>query len=289
MIDNKAIYGTNNLDKLAQMFATDLKKKGANVDEVIAKYMPCLWINQSISTVAVRYSRFRKEIKNSRSKACKIALEKLVLYSEVTKLINDERIANAENRKEVKQDFSTNDFFNLIEKIKLNIEKKNFNKSTRQTLEQVEVYNLSVYLAMVTGRRFTEILKTMSIKKHGTKFTIMGLIKKSADENESSDVILLDDYKNVKKALDRVRKIFNADDYTNDQLNKKFSFTFNRYMKKYILETEKYNFHDLRKMYAQACYTKFGKNEDKKDFIAKVLGHKIDFTATDHYLTLKEL
>ena len=279
------LYGTRNLADLAEMFGKDVRKKDANVDEVIARYMPALWLGQSLATVAVRYSTFRGTLKGTRNKNANEALKKLIFPREATELIN--QISN-EKAKEKKhsEEYDHEMVMNLIKKLHNMIENKDFPRpnSGRQKPEAVEVYHLAAYLALVTGRRFTEILKTLEIAKHGKNVKFDGLIKKPEDEDELENAYLLDDYRTVKKALKRLRELFNATNLTNDEVNKKHSYTFNRYLKNNILHSDKYTFHDLRRLYANACYELYADESfDEADFVNFVLGHKVEYTVADRY------
>ncbi len=286
------IYGTKNIEELATLFLRELNKKDSNVIDTINYFLPALWLYQSLNTVAVRYSHFRKVLKRSRRKKAKEALNILKFDTRLSVLVNDKRIENAKGRKENKKEFDTNFFKSLIVDLKSNIEnirKKDFKKANNQTFEQIEAYHIATYLALVTGRRFVEILKTFKIEKRGTNVKFNGLVKKPEDERLLQNACLLDDYKTVKKHLTRLRKILDVSNMTNDEVNKKYSAIFNRYLKDKILQSDtKFTFHDLRGIYAELCYLEFAKdNEDKKDFFSKILGHRGIFTSTDHYLNKK--
>ena len=286
------IYGTKNIEELASLFLKELNKKDSSVIDTINYFLPALWLEQSLSTVAVRYSHFRKVLKRSRRKKAKEALNILKFDTRLSIFVNDKRIENAKNRKENKKEFDIDFFKTLIVDLKSNIQnirKGDFPKANNQSFEQIEAYHIATYLALVTGRRFVEILKTLEIEKRGTNAKFHGLVKKPDDERSIERVCLLDDYKTVKKHLARLRKILDVSDMSNDEVNKKYSAIFNRYLKDKILRTDtKFTFHDLRGIYAELCYLEFAKeNEDKKDFFSKVLGHREVFTATDHYLNKK--
>jgi len=285
------IYGTKNIEELAKMFVAELSKKDSNVINTINYFLPALWLGQSISTVAVRYSKFRSVAKKSRRKKVREALNILVFDKRLSEFVNENRIENAKDRKKNKKEFDIDMFKSLIVDLKSNIQNirnKDFPKANNQTFETVEAYHIATYLALVTGRRFIEVVKTLELEKRGTNTKFKGLVKKPDDERILANACLLDDYKTVKKYLLRLRKIFDVNNMSNEQINKKYSAIFNRYLKDKILQTDnKFTFHDLRGIYAELCYLEFGKGADKKDFFSKVLGHREVFTATDHYLNKK--
>ncbi len=229
------LYGTRNLADLAEMFGKEVRKKNANVDEVISRFMPALWLGQSIATVAVRYSTFRGTLKGTRNKNANEALKKLIFPKEATELINAASNKKAKEKKH-SEIYDHKMVMDLIQKLHNMIETGDFPRpnSGRQKPEAIEVYHLAAYVALTTGRRFTEVLKTLELSKHGKNVKFDGLIKKPEDEDELENAYLLDDYKTVKKALKRLRELFDATELTNDEVNKKHSFTFNRYLKNNI-------------------------------------------------------
>jgi len=283
------LYGTRNINELADQLAKKIRKKGADPDALFAEFLPALWLGQSFGTVATRYSAFRKPLKRMRSKQAKRALELLTFPAtgfDLLKKRQDEKALVQKNS----QTFDDLKVSRLVGKIHNMIKSGEFpSGSSRQQPEQIEAYWLSTYLALATGRRFTEVLKTMSIEKHGTNVKIAGITKKAPGNDLLENVCLLDDYKTVKKALRRLREIFPAENLTIDEVGKKHSFTFNRYLKTKILADDSLSFHDLRSLYAEECWGKYGKESEMShdDFIGHVLGHKKLVTATDHYLKFK--
>jgi len=294
-MDNRDIllelYGTRDINEIAEKFAKEVKKRGAKVEEVVMNYMPALWLGQSFGTVATRYSALRKALKGSRNPNAKKALAILNFPTKGFDILKKKSDEGAMERKN-SLSFDKDGVDALIAKLHEMIEKKDYPApSSRQKPEQIEAYWLAAYLALVTGRRFTEILKTMEIEKHGTKVTIRGLLKKDPAENDLENACLLDDYTFIKKALIRLRKILPSDIETMsvDEVGKKYSYRFNRYLKEKIFGGEDISFHDLRAMYAEACWQRYGEESgmSKEDFIGFVLGHKKFVTATDHYLKFK--
>lgn len=284
------MYGTRNLTELAEIFLTSVKRKDAKPEEVIIEFMPALWLGQSFGSVAVRYSAFRKVLKESRSRNAKKALKLLNFPAKGYELLNAKKDEKAIEKKG-SVTFDTKEVRGLLKNLRKMVETGNYPAgSSRQSPDQIEAYHLSAYIALATGRRFTEVLKTMKIEKHGTKVTIHGLLKKADEEDMLSNACLLEEYKTVKKALSRLRKIWPTDNLTVDEVGKKFSFTFNRYLKKTILEDDKKTFHDLRALYARECWERYGESNkmDQADFTGFVLGQKKIVTATDHYLKFKK-
>jgi hypothetical protein len=283
------LYGTRSLEKIVDQFEKKIKKRDADPDALFQEYLPALWYGQSFGTVATRYSAFRKPLKRMRSKRAKRALELFTFPAAGFDLLKKRQDEKALEKKNT-QEFDSSKVSELISKIHEMIETEKFpSGESRQKPKRIEAYWLAAYLALATGRRFAEVLKTMDISKHGTKVKITGLTKKSPGEDILDGACLLDDYKTVKKALTRLREIFRTNHMSVDKVGKKHSYTFNRYLKQKILEDDSKSFHDLRAMYAEECWKRYGKDSGMShdDFIGHVLGHKKFVTATDHYLKFK--
>jgi len=283
------LYGTRNLGKIVDQFEKKIKKRDADPDALFQEYLPALWYGQSFGTVATRYSAFRKPLKRMRSKRAKRALELFTFPAAGFDLLKKRQDEKALEKKNT-QEFDSSKVSELIAKIHKMIETGDFpSGESRQKPERIEAYWLAAYLALATGRRFTEVLKTMDISKHGKKVKITGITKKAPGEDVLDNACLLDDYKTVKKALTRLREIFRTNRMSVDKVGKKHSYTFNRYLKQKILEDDSKSFHDLRAMYAEECWKRYGKDSGMShdDFIGHVLGHKKFVTATDHYLKFK--
>lgn len=284
------LYGTRNLNELAEKFLAAIKQKDAKPEAVIIEFMPALWLGQSFGSVSVRYSAFRKVLKKSRNRNAQKAFKLLNFPAKGYDILNTKKDEKAlENKGTIV--FESKEVNNLLNKLRNMVITGNYPAgSSRQSSEQIEAYHLAPYIALATGRRFTEVLKTMEIEKHGTKVTIHGLLKKTDEEDTLSNACLLEEYKTIKKALARLRKIWSTEDLTVDEVGKKFSFTFNRYLKSKILMDEKKTFHDLRALYARECWERYGEGSemDETDFTGFVLGQKKIVVATDHYLKFKK-
>lgn len=297
----KDLYGVADAEKIALQLVEDLRKKDADLDALVSKYMPAIWLVESPSSVPVRYSIFRSTIKNSTAKKRNAMLKKLYINPKLTAYFKQKREEEAVKNKENKKEFDLEAFFSVIDEMSKKIREIDLRKKhhiyfegseshTNRSRERETAYYVAAYLAMVTGRRFTEIVKTMSIDKIGKNVIISGVLKKKSDEEETlENCVLLDDFATVHKALKILRLNFDTTKYTKAVVSKKFGHVFRKYLQQNILKTDKYGFHDLRKMYAQAAWEKYGKKSgvDQKTYIAKVLGHAKQVDATDHYMVLK--
>lgn len=289
---NKEIYGTQNLDELVELFVADVRKRDAEAFKIYNKYLPAIYLGQALNSVAVRFSTFRKPLKKmGKNKVAKQLLEIMWFPEIASNFLKKQSEEKTLEKKENKSELDINFVFETLKNLKEKIISKNFITNTRQDAKQVEMYCLAIYIALNSGRRLSEVLKTFEIEKKGKNIIFKNLLKKKSDEMESFENMHLvdEDYLFTSKCLKRLREILDTTNMTNDQVAKKYSFIFNSYMKKHILLTDKYTFHDLRKMYAQACWVKFAdkEQENQKDFFAKILGHEIQVDTVDHYLIFK--
>ncbi|GEM_PF-6973885 len=296
-----ALYGVADPEQIAKQLIVELRKHDANLDELVSKYLPALWLADTPSSIPVRYSIFRSTINSSNAKKKHAMLEKLYINPELTQYFKNIKDDKAVHNKEHKTEFDLTKFFETIENLSQKIKEIDLRKiheiyfdgssqNTNRTKERETAYLCAAYLGMVTGRRFTEIIKTMDIDRKGRNVMFSGILKKRSDEEETlENCVLLDEFETVKKALKILRTNFDTNDYTKAIVSKKFGLVYRNYLQKEILQDNRYGYHDLRKMYAQAAWEKYGKKTDidQKTYIGQVLGHTKKVDATDHYMVLK--
>jgi hypothetical protein len=297
----KAIYGMADAEKIALQLVEELRKKDSNLDELMIKYTPALWMGQSLGSVAVRYSTFRSTIKESTAKKRNEMLDKLRINRDLTALLKEEQENKAIENKKNKEIFDLDSYFAKIEEMakiidEIDLRKTNdiyiegSNLHTNRSRQRETAYYCASFIGMTTGKRFTEVIKTMEISRKGRNISISGILKKKSNELETlQHCVLLAHFETVEKALKILRINFDTTKFTVSIVSKKFGLVFRNYLQNNILETDKYTFHDLRKMYAQACWEKFGKHTDidQKEYFGSVLGHTKKVDATDHYMVLK--
>jgi len=286
----------------------DIKDKNSLI-KVITKFIPYCWMGKKFATARAYYVDMRNIIKEvlSDSSYLDIALDLFMIPSEV----HDE-VKKADSKKVIekindRQTFNPEEIYELIDFLKTNIKKaiklgrkatvEDFKKAgipiaKQQTPAQARAYLFSIYLALVTGRRIGEILKTLEIVKEGGVWYFKGITKKGQDDVKIPAVICDDDINFVKSVLMWIRKDLDTSKLTLKQVNSKYNMVFNRSLKR--ITGTNYTFHDLREIYAELCYLKHGKvkgtEREELDYKAKILGHDIDpdrLLATEHYMTMK--
>jgi len=301
----KLYYGISGLEAVLELFKNEYKasKNEADITAVLIKFMPFAWMNgRSLNTSVSYHRRIRSIIKEINNEYTTYALNifKLptILFEDINKA-NDEVLRD---KKKEKDTFDIDNTLNKIDELKVKVKEivKLGDKATledykntiglivakQQTPERIRAYYISTYLALVTGRRMVDILKTMEYKKLSGVWYFDGLSKKRSDDDKRVRAFTLDDDHNlIANALKLLRSSLpEAKELEAIKINNKFNHTFNKAFKN-ILNDDRYTFHDARDMYSEIAYQRYGKNEDEELFKAKILGHKTpNLSATQHYM-----
>lgn len=300
------LYGTNKAGQILTLFKRDIEKVKAYTDIILLmkKYMPFIYLGNSHSTINNRFIDVKNAIKASKivdkykNKLLEAFTPSVDFYRVRSEIREQQLLEKIDNNEKKELNFNLADFDKIISELyKLgfdkDLEKYPYKIGSRQTKEQIRAYYLAAYLALTTGRRLTEILKTMELRKYKDTIKIKGLLKKkNEEENESYNLIVLDDNQKVLNAYKELRKIFEVGDLTERQVNQKFNARFNTFLQTKIFPNSDLSFHDLRKIYLLKAYEKFGNNEDFDEFASKILIHDIKLdakfiTQTSHYTNIK--
>jgi len=306
----KIFYNVESADDVKELFKKELSmcEDKRDTSKVISKFIPYCWMGgRKIKTVARYYSDMRNIIKEVNNQFQDYSLELFSIPSDVY-----ERITKADTRKVIdklkdKETFSLDEIKNLISTLKeqcktalklgenATIEewkKAGLPIAKQQTVKRARAYIFTAYLALVTGRRITEILKTLSLVKKGNKWHFKGIAKKGSDEIEIPAVTLDDDIEFLNKLLTQIRKDIDTKGMSNQQVNSKYNHIFNRSLKN--LTGLKYTYHDYREIYADLAYREYGLKDgtdrEEIDYKSDILGHQVDkdrLVATEHYMTKK--
>ena len=298
----KKLYGTDRTSDILAMFKRDISKVKSFVDIITLtnKYMPFIYLDNSIHTTATRFTELKKAI-NATNIANKYKDKLLTafsapahFYETLNELKENKLLEKIENNEKKELDFDLSKFDEIVKELyelgtDPSLKKYPFKLGSRQTKEQIRAYYLATYLALTTGRRLTEILKTMQLRKYKDKLKVKGILKKkNEDKNKTYDLIVLDNIDRVLKAYKELREIFDTSNLTERQVNQKFNYTFNQFLKTKIFKDSNLTFHDLRKIYLLKAYEKYAKDEDFESFAEKALLHdvKLDskfITQTSYY------
>jgi len=306
----KIVYNVESATEVKELFKNELLSCNdkRDVAKAVTKFIPYCWMGgRKIKTVARYYSDMRNIIKEVNDQFQDYALELFILPADAY-----ERIKKADTKKVIdklkdKETYSLDEVKEVIATLKEQVKKalklgtnvtieqwKNAGLpiAKQQTVERARAYLFTAYLAFVTGRRITELLKTLSLVKKENKWYFKGIAKKGHENEEVPAITLDNDFDFLNKVLKQIRKDIDATKMTNVQVNSKFNHVFNRALKS--ITGLKYTYHDLREIYADLAYREFGLKDgtdrEEIDYKSDILGHQVDkdrLVATEHYMTKK--
>lgn len=287
-------YGTTKGSEIKALFQDDLAKTRTikACIKLYKKYEIYLSFGRNLGTVKNVYNDFKKLISDSNNKHKEFLLDIFSLPSSYYYVLN-----STTSHKTLEDRKSTSNFLEINKKefdsirdycfeigMDKDLSKWDKGLGSRQTKEGIRSYFLATYLALVTGRRLTEILKTLELKKYKNEIRAKGLLKK--EENDKIfTIILLDNAENVMTAYKELRCIFDCSSLSERECNNKYNNIFNRFLSSTIFNGQKISFSDLRAMFGEMAYLLYAeKDMDKKDFIESALVHESKIRAVDFYL-----
>jgi integrase len=305
---SNALYGVNRWSDIKELFVSDFKKCRTNddINKLYNKYIPYIWYGRALNTVIKKYTEFRALIAEIDNKHSKYALETVFLMGETTvnnkpfnKGIYGITISKAKDKQLSK---TTNDLkeidLKLVEKLvhtlKDKIDNDDFVVASSQKFEMVKAYHLIILLALATGRRQVELLKTLEIdynKNRKQKIYFKGIVKKgSKNTDKEAGVILFLTVQETKKYLNMLRKLLPVQDMPNTKINQKYNGVIANALVRYTKDIIGFElkFHDLRSIYAEYAWETLGDGyTNKATFFDMVLNHKVEPTTADNYFKFK--
>lgn len=291
----KIFYGVSSLKDVRDLFKEELLNSSSKRETMltVTKFIPYCWMGgRKIKTVARYYADMRNVIKDVDDEFRDLALELFSVpadvYDRIKKVDTEKVLENLED----KEVFDANQIQNIIGQLKAQIVNNDIPMAKQQTLEQARAYLYASYLALVTGRRSVEILKSLEIIKKGDEWIYKGISKKGIEGSEIKAYALDDDFEFLAGLVKQLRADIDTTALKNTEVNSKYNHIFNRSFKK--LTGTNYTFHDAREIYAELVYLKFGKkngtDREEINFKSDVLGHEINkdrLVTTEHYMTMK--
>lgn len=156
--------------------------------------------------------------------------------------------------------------------------------SNNSRTERELAYQKLIVLALATGRRQIELLKTLSINKKKDEAIFSGLAKKKESDSDSITAPILIDATIAKKYLKDIREEFKTEAMTNKEINSKYNASISKSLFRYLSNNlAEQNFHFLRSVYAKVCFEKFGNGADENQYIGKILGHELVLNSAHNY------
>ncbi len=298
----KIVYGVESLKEVSEQFREEYKKIKNNKNEIdkasslFQKYVLSITFLYSVPSIKNNLKLYRKIILEEGGVLKSIVRDSFYIF-DVYKVVS----SNTDKKIVEKEESNKEIAFNVKEEIlrvKNILDNNYFNVAKNQTKEQVKSYYLAYILGLATGRRFTEIFKTVSIRKKGKGFIYNGILKKDKNEKALIEANFLflsaDETKSYLKELRayissklKSSKKLSLKDTSESQINTIFSKVYNNAVKR-ISEDKIPNFHELRHYYTIEGTIEFKRdNESDKDTRYRILGHHIKNDSTRTYATIK--
>ena len=283
-----SIYGVSRMNDILELFKKDynsVKNRSLEgVQKLYKKYSYAIFFMYSPSSIRNNLVKFKNIINKEGGKYKANALEAFTVEEIYKPLKKKDEAKKRELKKEVRegsadsQNIDPQIIINKIKELRNILISKGYAVAKNQKEEQVRAYYILALLGLATGRRFTEILKTLKLSKRKNKIYFDGLLKGN-DEKIEGHIIELS-YKEVQGYLRELRKFVDTD-LTENQINAKYSRVFNNAVKRLLGYK---NVKDLRHNYAIAGSQLFKlENETIEDTITRILGHKEAFTSALNY------
>lgn len=284
----QAIHGTSSVKEIKDLMSREAQriKTLSQMSEFAQKYALFMYFDTTLNTLKARVTDIRNHLKNTgniRKEIIDLYLLPTSAYTSINnkaaEKVKDELLKNQGSEINFeKWTFKTLE--NLISKIEnseIDLVSNNSNKSREIT------YIKLIVVALATGRRQVEILKTMSLSKKKDEARYDGLVKKKSD-NFSLIAPILTDIKLIKKYLQDIRDEFQIAEMTNKEINSKYNASISKSLSRYLeQDIAEQGFHFLRAAYAETCFLKFGNNAEKNTYFSQILGHETDLNAAHNY------
>jgi len=295
----KTVYGVSRLvDVLKQFKKRYSKAKNKSIEDVqmlYRDYSYAIFFMYSPSAIRNNLVKFKKIIEEEGGKYKANALEAFTIdnvyapIKERDKEVKKEYKKNVRAGKSESQNIDPQIVKDQIADLKRILKEKDYTVARNQDERQVRAYYILALLGLATGRRFTEIIKTLKMTKRGRKVLFSGLLKGN-DEAIEGHIIPPLSYKEAKSYLNELRKLLNdvakskkqkpIEELTENEVNARYSRVFNTAIKKMGFTNVK----ALRHNYSIAGSQLF-KREDEtiEDTITRILGHRETFTSALNY------
>ena len=282
----KEIYGVSHFGDVLDLFEQDYnryKNKGiSKIMELYKHYSYAIFFMYSPSSIRNNLVKFKNVIKKNGGKYQANALDAFTIDAIYAPIKRKDEETKRELKEKVRAGESTdidpNVVIDQINALKKELDTKSYSIGRNQKEEQVRAYRIVAMLGLATGRRFTELMKTLEIRKRGSRITFDGLLKGNNEAIEGHIIALT--YKEVKSYLKELREFAQTDSMTEDEVNAKYAKVFNNAMKRLGMDNVKSTRHN----YSVAGSQLFKEDsESLEDTITRILGHKEVFTSALNY------
>jgi len=305
---SNALYGVNRWSDIKDMFISDYKscKTNSDINKLYNKYIPYIWFDRALNTIIKKYTEFRALINDIDDKHSKYALESVFSMGET--IVNNKPFNKGiysitiDKAKSKQINKTTSDLkeidLKIVEKMAMTIKDKidndSFKVASSQNKDMVKAYHLVILLALATGRRQVELLKTLEIdysKNRKQQVYFKGIVKKgSKNTDREAGTILFLTVKETKHYLSMLRKLLQLKDMPNTKINQKYNGVIASALIRITRDIVGFDlkFHDLRSLYAEYAWETVADGyTNKAVFFDMVLNHKVEPTTADNYFKFK--
>lgn len=280
------IYGVSRFSDVLEMFEKDYKKQmnksHSAMAELYKTYSYAIFFMYSPSSIRNNLVKFKNIIKKHGGKFKANALEAFDIESVYSPI----KAKDAETKKDLKEKvkkgkntaINPEKVINDIKALKEELDNRTYTLSSNQKEPNVRAYRIVAMLGLATGRRFTELMKTLVIKRHRGKTMFDGLLKGNSEAIEGHIIAL--SYKDVQKYLKELREFAKTDNMKEQEVNAKYSRVFNNAMKRIGVK----NIKSTRHNYSVAGSQLFKREgESLEETITRILGHREVLTSALNY------
>jgi len=297
------VYGVETIEEVSEQFRAEYKKlknKKDGFDDVsnlFQKYVLSIVFLYSTASIKNNLVIFRKVITQEGGIWKEMVKSSFYIF-DIYKAVSDTTIKKLAKKEEKHKELSLNvkeEILNVKELLNSRTYEKKI--SNNQNKHQVRSYYLAYILGLATGRRFTEILKTVTIVKKDNNLFFEGILKK--DDQQQTEIeanLLYLSLEEVEGYLTELRAFIDTKlrakkktikTATEREINATFSKVYNNSIKR-ITGDKVPNFHELRHYYAIEGTEIFRNNsESDKDVRYRILGHHMKADSTRTYKTIK--
>ena len=274
-------YGVDTFSQILELFREDYNqnknKSKETVYDLYIKYSQAIFFLYSASSVRNNLVKFKKVIESEKGRQKKNAIDIFTIkgvYKPIKKRDYAEKVIYYEAQKEDQSHFATHeDLSKKIREIKTLIDNRSYVVAKNQKEEKVRTYHLAILIGLATGRRFSEIIKTLELSRNNKgKHYYHGLLKGSEEKANAYFVDL--SYREVNAYLKELRTLLDTTDIEIDAINGKYGRVFTNAI---VRIANIQSFKKMRDDYAQVASKLFNTSIDA------VLGHKAIITSGVNY------
>jgi len=295
------VYGVETIKEVSEQFRAEyktLKNKKNSFDDVsnlFQKYVLSITFLYSTTSIKNNLGIFRKVV-NQEGGIWKETVKSSFYIFDIYKAVSASTSEKLAEKEEEDKELSLNVKEEILN-VKELLNNRAYNVARNQKDDQVRSYYLAYILGLATGRRFTEILKTVTIVKKDNNLFFEGILKKDKQQQTGIEANLLYlSLEEVEGYLTELRIFINTKlkakkktlkTATENEINTIFSKVYNNSIKR-ITGDRVPNFHELRHYYAIEGTEEFrNDSESDRDVRYRILGHHQKADSTRTYKTIK--